>query len=187
MNAASAASRRGTNRDPKKLSARHREVMRRLVDGQRVRDIARDMAFHESTLTTIIKSPLFQKELDEMMAQVADAQIEYTARLGTYVNEALDVSVALLRDRDGSPSLRQKVSADLMNRYERIQGLAPQNNGSSVTNNLQVNNINLSQELPKGDQSLIEAIKMFTEGDSGTESEEDQDDEPSDRADGNED
>jgi len=53
----------------KNLTPRHREMMIRLINGQRARRIAEDMGLTEGRFSIIRNSPLFQVELRKMMSK----------------------------------------------------------------------------------------------------------------------
>ena len=53
----------------KKLNPRHREIMIRIVNGQKNKTIAEDMGITEGRLSIIRNSPLFQIELKKMLAK----------------------------------------------------------------------------------------------------------------------
>ena len=53
----------------KSLTPRHREIMIRLINGQKGRMIAEDMGMTEGRLSVIRNSPLFQLELRKMMSK----------------------------------------------------------------------------------------------------------------------
>ena len=100
----------------KLIRPRHREIMRRLVCGQKQREIALDMELNEGRLSIIINSPLFKIELAKLERAVNKRAIEHvgdvTARIASLQGPAVSVLEKILINKDGKASLvLQKATA----------------------------------------------------------------------------
>ena len=90
-----------------KLTPRHREIMRRILEGATYIEIAQEMGLHTQTIMLVATSPLFRAALAEMESA---ADFSVIKRAESMANEALDVLKVLMRNAR-SESIR-KVSAD---------------------------------------------------------------------------
>mgnify|MGYP001583974512 FL=1 len=93
--------------EPKQLNARHREIMRRLLEGANYRIIAEEMGIHVQTVMLVATSKLFISELSKMEA---DADFNVIKRAEALSHEALDTLKNLMRF--GKSELARKSSAD---------------------------------------------------------------------------
>lgn len=93
--------------EPKTLNPRHREIMRRLLEGANYRLIAEEMGLHVQTVMLVATSKLFIAELSKMEAE-ADFTVIKRAELLS--NEALDTLKTIMRF--GKSELARKSSAD---------------------------------------------------------------------------
>ena len=80
--------------EPLKLSARHREIMRRLLEGAPRLVIAEEMGLHPQTITILTTSRLFQEALAKMEM---DADFQVIRRAEDLSNEALDTLKNMMR------------------------------------------------------------------------------------------
>src|SRR5262245_33064832 len=118
-------------RQIKKLSARHHEIIERLLLGHRPKDIAKEMRLGRQWLSVIMNSPTFvqaledrlrgrSKEIDSLIVGIATDQAEremaIRAKLRALVPEALAVlrSDAHLKSKDlqGSQRLMARKNAN---------------------------------------------------------------------------
>lgn len=93
--------------EPKQLNARHREIMRRLLEGANYRMIAEEMGIHQQTVMLVSTSKLFISELAKMEA---DADFTVIKRAENLSHEALDTLKNIMRF--GKTDLARKASAD---------------------------------------------------------------------------
>ena len=93
--------------EPKHLNPRHREIMRRLLQGASYRIIAEEMGIHVQTVMLVATSKLFTSELAKMEAE-ADFSVIKTAEALSL--EALDTLKNIMRF--GKSELARKSSAD---------------------------------------------------------------------------
>lgn len=93
--------------EPKQLNARHREIMRRLLEGANYRIIAEEMGLHVQTIMLVATSKLFVSELSKMEAE---ADFNVIKRAEALSHEALDTLKNLMRF--GKSELARKSSAD---------------------------------------------------------------------------
>ena len=93
--------------EPKQLNPRHREIMRRLLQGASYRIIAEEMGIHVQTIMLVATSKLFVSELSKLEAE-ADFSVIKTAE--SLSLEALDTLKNIMRF--GKSELARKSSAD---------------------------------------------------------------------------
>ena len=93
--------------EPKQLNARHREIMRRLLEGANYRMIAEEMGIHVQTVMLVATSKLFISELAKM-EEAADFNV--IKRAEAFSHEALDTLKNIMRF--GKSELARKSSAD---------------------------------------------------------------------------
>lgn len=106
---------RASHRSIQRMSARHREIMRRVALGERHKDIAQDMGMTVQTVHVIVRSPLFQQELHTMMKEM-DAQL-YDAM--QELRDTQQDAVLAMRDsvqQRELPVLRFHAAKDILNR-----------------------------------------------------------------------
>lgn len=80
--------------EPDVLKPRHREILRRILEGATYVEIANDMGIHKQTVMLIATSPLFKAELAKLEDQL-DTNI--VQRADMMANEALDKLKGLMR------------------------------------------------------------------------------------------
>ena len=101
---------------PKHLSPRHRTLMRKLLAGKELKDVAEDLGFTVKRASLVVNSPLFQEEMKRMQEQIdkgviaVESEIEHMdggvkAQLEAEALASLKVIIGL---RDGAASERVK-------------------------------------------------------------------------------
>jgi len=93
--------------EPKQLNPRHREIMRRLLEGANYKTISEEMGIHVQTVMLVATSKLFLSELAKMEA---DADFNVIKRAEALSHEALDTLKNIMRF--GKSELARKSSAD---------------------------------------------------------------------------
>jgi len=93
--------------EPKQLNARHREIMRRLLEGANYKTIAEEMGIHVQTVMLVSTSKMFISELSKMEAE---ADFNVIKRAEALSHEALDTLKNIMRF--GKSELARKSSAD---------------------------------------------------------------------------
>ena len=93
--------------EPKQLNARHREIMRRLLEGANYVTIAEEMGIHVQTVMLVSTSKMFVGELAKMEAEADFTVIKRAENLS---HEALDTLKNIMRF--GKSDLARKASAD---------------------------------------------------------------------------
>lgn len=80
--------------EPDILRPRHREILRRILEGATYVEIAEAMGIHKQTVMLIATSKLFQEELHKL-----ESQLDYNivSRADSMANEALDKIKTLMR------------------------------------------------------------------------------------------
>ena len=96
-----------TKWEPKSLNPRHREIMRRLLEGANYRIIAEEMGLHVQTVMLVATSKMFVSELAKMEAE---ADFNVIKRAEALSHEALDTLKNIMRF--GKSELARKSSAD---------------------------------------------------------------------------
>lgn len=76
------------------LTPRHREIMRRILEGATQVEIAEAMGIHKQTVNLVVTSPLFKAELAKLEAE---ADFHVVQRADSMSNEALDKLKTLMR------------------------------------------------------------------------------------------
>lgn len=93
--------------EPKTLNPRHREIMRRLLEGASYKMIAEEMGIHTQTVMLVATSKLFQSEIAKMEAE---ADFNVIKKAEALSSEALDTLKNIMRF--GKSELARKSSAD---------------------------------------------------------------------------
>ena len=105
--------------EPSKLMPRHREIMRRLLEGASYVEIAQEMGIHTQTVCILAGSTLFREELQKMELS---ADFNVLKRAEVLANEALDTMKHLMRSAR-SEAIRKSAAADLLDRagYAKVE------------------------------------------------------------------
>ena len=80
---------------PSTLNPRHREIMRRILEGATYKDIASEMGLHPQSIMLVATSKLFREELTKLEEGLNTDVIK---RAEDMSNEALDVIKTLMRN-----------------------------------------------------------------------------------------
>jgi hypothetical protein len=96
--------------EPKVLNARHREIMRRLLEGANYLTIADEMGIHHQTVMLVATSAVFKTELTKMEAS---ADFTVVRRADDLANEALDNLKVIMR-HSRSDANRRAASMDIL-------------------------------------------------------------------------
>ena len=104
---------------PQKLLPRHREIMRRLVEGASYMDISEEMGITPQAITLITNSAIFKGELTKLEAE-ADSNV--IRRAEALSHEALDTLKNLMR-RARTESVRKTSADSILDRagYSKIE------------------------------------------------------------------
>ena len=105
--------------EPQKLTARHREIMRRLLEGAPRNIIAEEMGLTPQAITIISTSLLFRSELAKMEE---DADFQVIKRAEDLSNEAIDTLKNLMRF-SRSEALKCRAADSILDRagYSKIE------------------------------------------------------------------
>lgn len=105
--------------EPKRLNSRHREIMRRILEGANEVTIAEEMGMSRVAVSLVITSQLFREELLKLEAKRDDGVIQ---RAETLSGEALDVLKTQMRSAR-SESVRNRAANDILDRagYSKIE------------------------------------------------------------------
>lgn len=83
--------------DLARMKERHHEIKRRMVAGDRLTDIAKDMGVTNTWLSIVTSSPLFQAELQELRAQADQNAADISSRIKRLAPAAMDVLERVVR------------------------------------------------------------------------------------------
>jgi len=95
---------------PKQLNSRHREIMRRILEGCNLGEIAAAVGISGVAMSLIVTSKLFREELAKLEAKRDDSVL---ARAESLSNEALDVLKLQMR-MARSESIRNRAANDIL-------------------------------------------------------------------------
>ena len=101
------------------LTPRHREIMRRLLEGATYIDIAQQMGLHKQTIYLIASSKLFVEELKKMESE---ATFQVIQRADALAGEALDVLKLIMRTAN-QDAVRKSAADSILDRagYSKIE------------------------------------------------------------------
>jgi len=107
--------------DPKALihiRSRHRQIMYRLVAGEKQVDIALDLSITTTRLSIIVNSPLFKKEYKKVEDQVLQRMIEkrsdITNRVERLQPTALSVIEDIMKSKITGKALKRQCAIDIL-------------------------------------------------------------------------
>lgn len=101
------------------LWERHKEIMRRLVAGDRQVDIARDMSMTQSRMSIICNSPAFKTQLERLSVGADSNALNVQERVTALSSDAMSILEDVLQqgDADNIPKkLQVEVAKDIMDR-----------------------------------------------------------------------
>lgn len=119
------------------LWERHREILRRLVAGDRQVDIAHSLDMTEARLSVICNSPAFQHELRRLSAGADASAMDVNARIQELSHDAITIMENAILDRAGSVPIKLKVDVakDVLDRA-----------GFGAVRKLQVTDVHLTKD-----------------------------------------
>ena len=99
------------------LWERHKEIMRRLVAGDRQVDIARDLQMTQSRMSIICNSPAFKTQLERLSIGADNNALDVQDRVTALSSDAMSVLEDVLQNGEGVPKrLQVEVAKDIMDR-----------------------------------------------------------------------
>ena len=99
------------------LWERHKEIMRRLVAGDRQVDISRDMQMTQSRMSIICNSPAFKTQLERLSMGADNNALDVQDRVTALSSDAMSVLEDVLQNGEGVPKkLQVDVARDIMDR-----------------------------------------------------------------------
>lgn len=122
----------------KKINSRHRDIMRRLILGERQCDIAREIGMTESRVSVVVNSPLFRKELAMMQAQLDERIIAEKTDVETTLKiaapDAVEVLKELMMNKRMPPHVRRQSAKDILDHSHGKSSKAAQEAAASGAN-----------------------------------------------------
>ena len=100
----------------KQLWSRHEEINRRLLLGQKSKDIANDLNISEATVSYTKNSKLAQKELGIMKAARDANSVDVAQQIQEIAPQALEILEEIMQGDETQQSLKAKVATDLLDR-----------------------------------------------------------------------
>ena len=101
------------------LWERHKEIMRRLVAGDRQVDIAKDMQISQSRMSIICNSPAFVNQLERLSEGANNNALDVAGRVQILSDDAMSVLEDILQQPEltgVTPKLRASVAHDILDR-----------------------------------------------------------------------
>lgn len=99
------------------LWERHREIMRRLIAGDRQVDIAKDMNMTQGRMSIICNSPAFKNELERKSLGADSNALDVQNRVTALSIDAMSVLEDVLQNGEDLPKkLQVEVAKDIMDR-----------------------------------------------------------------------
>lgn len=98
---------------------RHKEVMRRVLMGHKIKDIAKDLGYNPASISVLVRTEAFQIELRRMQEIIFEHVVDEMSRFRKLVPFARKFYQEVLADDDSgnfSARLKFDVSKDLLNR-----------------------------------------------------------------------
>lgn len=100
----------------KELWNRHEEINRRLLLGQKSKEIAKDLGISEATVSYTKNSKLAQKELGIMKAARDASSIDVAMQIKEIAPQALEILEEIMHGDETQQSLKAKVATDILDR-----------------------------------------------------------------------
>ena len=100
----------------KELWDRHHEINRRILLGQKIKEIAEDLNISEATVSYTKNSKLAQDELNVLKAARDASSVDVAMQIKEIAPRALEVLEEVIEGDDSSLSLKAKVATDLLDR-----------------------------------------------------------------------
>jgi phage-related minor tail protein len=94
----------------KKLAPIHREIMRRILAGERQCDIAADLKMREQSVSRIVNDPHFQAEIEKVEASVVVTMGGVREKIDDMADDAADYLKDALKDKNTPKSLKAKIA-----------------------------------------------------------------------------
>jgi hypothetical protein len=109
----------GSDWEPNKLMPRHREIMRRLLEGATYIEVAEEMGMHPVSIGLIARTAIFKSELAKLEAE---ADFNVIKRADQLSGEALDTLKMLMR-KARSEGLRKSAADSILDRagYGKVE------------------------------------------------------------------
>ena len=99
------------------LWERQKEIMRRLVAGDRQVDIAREMQMTQSRMSIICNSPAFKTQLERLSMGADNNALDVQDRVTALSSDAMSVLEDVLQNGEGlTKKLQVEVAKDIMDR-----------------------------------------------------------------------
>lgn len=107
------------------LNHRYREIARRLLMGEKQKDIAQDLGISEEHLSRIKNSPKFKQYFEEMQARADKIAFDVYSHMAEHAKKAAETITKMLQDPETSGALKLAAAKEILKRvmtYEKKQG-----------------------------------------------------------------
>lgn len=100
------------------LWERHKEIIRRLIAGERQKDIADDLGLSYSRMSIICNSPAFKSQLNRMSLDANAQAINVQDRITDLSEDAISILEDVLQDNNSGLGIKDqvKVAQDVLDR-----------------------------------------------------------------------
>lgn len=88
---------------------RHREIMRRLVAGERQIDVCRSIGMSQTRMSIITNSPMFQAHMAELSASANKNAADIQGRITRLAPDSMSILESAIQDKEAGLSPIQKV------------------------------------------------------------------------------
>ena len=98
------------------INHRHREIARRMLLGEKQREIAQALRYSEEHISRIKRSPAFQRLLLEMQTQADKQTFDVVAHMALYAMPAAKQITDTLTDPESPPAVRLAAAKEVLKR-----------------------------------------------------------------------
>ncbi len=144
---------------------RHKEVMRRVLMGHKIKDIALDLGYNPVSVSVLVRTEAFQIELRRMQEIIFEHVVDEMSKFRKLVPYARKFYEDILNDKvaNSSPRLKFDVSKDLLNRVGLKEAEEHNVHHDGIIGVSDVANL-VSESFRKAQTMDVEAVRLDPEG-----------------------
>lgn len=156
---------RTRSNNPVAKMTRHKEVMRRVLMGHKIKDIALDLGYNPASISVLTRTEAFQIELRRMQEIIFEHVVDEMSKFRKLVPYARKFYEDILNDKvaNSSPRLKFDVSKDLLNRTGLKEAEEHNVHHDGVIGVGDVANL-VSESFRKSQTMDVEAVRLDPEG-----------------------
>lgn len=142
------------------LWERHNEIARRLVAGERPKDICQAMTISSSRLSIIMASPAFQERLRQLSVRADDEAADIQGRISKLAIDGMTVLEEAIRGVNGRPveGISPKVRTDLARDVLDRAGYSAVQKSASVSATLTAEDIEVMKKRARTPKKTFEGV-----------------------------